>query len=246
MSDNPKTNDQLVEENKLLLQRIADLEQLEVERQQQAQAGLTALKGRENLLREVYHQTNNNLATICNLLYMQANRIEDLPTRMVLRSAEVRVRTMALVQEKFYRARDITRLDLNEIVKEISFLVYRSWQSEAPHATLKFDLTASLPVEAKTVIPCSLILHELISNALRFAFTDQRRAEILVRLTQPAEGEVELTVADNGSGLSEEIDLERLDTMGLHLVHLLGERQLGGKIDLNSQDGTCWTIRFKV
>ena len=246
MNDDLATTNPLVEENRLLLQRIVEFERLEVERLEQAQNALAALKERENLLREVYHQTNNNLATICNLLYMQSIRMEDNPARQALRSAETRVRTMALIQEKFYRAKDITRLDLNELVKDISALVYRSWHTEASLAGLKFDLTDPLPVQAKVVIPIGLILHELISNALKYAFPDQRRGEVRVSLSQPVEGEVEMVVADNGIGISEDVDLELLDPMGLHLVQLLAERQLGGKVDLDSKNGTRWTIRFKV
>ena len=246
MNDDLATTNPLVEENRLLLQRIVEFERLEVERLEQAQNALAALKERENLLREVYHQTNNNLATICNLLYMQSIRMEDNPARQALRSAETRVRTMALIQEKFYRAKDITRLDLNELVKDISALVYRSWHTEASLAGLKFDLTDPLPVQAKVVIPIGLILHELISNALKYAFPDQRRGEVRVSLSQPVEGEVEMVVADNGIGISDDVDLELLDPMGLHLVQLLAERQLGGKVDLDSKNGTRWTIRFKV
>ena len=235
---------QMMEDNKRLVQRVADLEKLEKDHAQREDQLQLMIKERENLLREVYHQTNNSMATICNLLFMQSNRAENAHLRQTLKGIENRIRTMALIQEKFYRSKDLVSLDLHTFVQEVSFLVYRSYQVDAPLVGLKFDLTAQPPVSARTIIPCGLILHELISNAMKFAFPDNRRGEIMVSLGLVDTGEVILGVADNGIGLPEDFDLERVNTMGLHLVQLLGERQLGGKVSLELKNGTAWFIHF--
>lgn len=235
---------QLIEENRRLVHRVAELEGFELDREQREDQIQSAIRERENLLREVYHQTNNSMATICNLLFMQSNRAENTYLRQTLKGIETRIRTMALIQEKFYRSKDLVSLDLHTFVQEVSLLVYRSYQMDAPFVSLKFNLLPQAPVSARTIIPCGLILHELISNAMKYAFPDNRRGEILVSLSLDESGSVTLGVADNGIGLPDDFDLERVNTMGLHLVQLLGERQLGGKVSLELKNGTSWFIHF--
>ncbi len=245
MSDQVQPSEHQLNTLQGLTERVLALEALEAQHQQELERATEALKERENLMREVYHQTNNNMATICNLMYMQASRTNDERTRLILKGTETRVRTMALVQEKFYRAKNMTRLNLGELVKEISFLVYQSYQTGAPLVAIKFDLEKHILVNARAVIPVGIILHELISNAMKFAFPDGASGEIEVSLQRSAQHEIELIVRDNGIGLPEDFDYLETDSMGLYLVQILGERQLGGKVEVCTSQGSCWRIRFK-
>ena len=94
-------------------------------------------------------------------------------------------------------------------------------------------------------IPCGLIINELVSNSLKHAFPENRGGKINVGLRSVEKNEIELKVSDNGVGLSEDIDIRKTKSLGLHLVTILGEDQLGGKIRLNRTGGTEFKIRFK-
>ncbi len=246
MNDDTRTNQHLLEELQRAHNRINELEACLKGREQEERHAQEALKKRENILRETYHHSNNAMATICNLLYLQASRASDEPTRNLLKSVENKVRTMALILEKYYRASDIEKLDFNDLVREISFHVFRSYQVGGSQVILRLDLSDSQLAPSRVVIPSGLILNELISNAMKFAFVDGRRGEITVSLHRAPGDMVELGVADNGVGMPDAVDSAQPETLGLHLVQLLGERQLGGSVTLVKNQGLQWLIRFQV
>jgi two-component sensor histidine kinase len=95
-----------------------------------------------------------------------------------------------------------------------------------------------------TSIPCGLILNELVSNALKHAFTEGKEGEINIRM-RLEDNRVALTVQDNGIGFSKSIDLTNLKSMGLRLVNIL-VRQMNGKIEMRVDSGTTWTITFSI
>ena len=90
-----------------------------------------------------------------------------------------------------------------------------------------------------------MIINELVSNSLKYAFPQKREGKISITLRPFNEDELELTVSDDGVGISEDLDIEQTDTMGLYLVKLLAEHQLDGQIELNRPEGTLFRIKFK-
>ncbi len=96
-----------------------------------------------------------------------------------------------------------------------------------------------------TAIPCGLIINELITNALKYAFPDNREGEIKIAIYKSKDHMHELHVSDNGIGIPEEIDYKHTKSMGLHVVNTLS-RQLSAKIELLRSVGTDFRISFKV
>ncbi|MBT6502046.1 MAG: sensor histidine kinase [Deltaproteobacteria bacterium] len=102
-----------------------------------------------------------------------------------------------------------------------------------------------IPIGINQASPIGLIINELISNSLKYAFPDDRQGEIKVRMKK-LDKELELTVMDNGAGMREDFDWENSSTLGLKLVRTLVENQLDGSIDLDNTNGTKFTIKFNI
>jgi PAS domain S-box-containing protein len=203
-----------------------------------------ALRGKEVLLKEVCHRTKNNMTSICSILKLQSVLIKDEQSLNILRDIENRIGSMALVQEKLYRSEDITNIDLREYVKDLADTVFKNYQAIPPKVLLKFDVEPVI-VTTNTAIPCGLILSELLSNAMKYAFPGDKRGEINISLHTTGESEIELGVSDNGVGLSKDLDFRNADSLGLKLVIMLAEGQLHGRVDLKGDKGTEFLIRFK-
>jgi two-component sensor histidine kinase len=93
-------------------------------------------------------------------------------------------------------------------------------------------------------IPCGLIINELVTNSLKYAFPDGRKGEIDIAFRQKNSNMYELFVGDNGVGISKDLDINNTDSLGLRLVTMLVNDQLEGQIDLNRDNGTNFSIRF--
>jgi two-component sensor histidine kinase len=203
-----------------------------------------ALGEKDVLLKEVCHRTKNNMASICSILKLKSALIEDEQSLTILQDIENRISSMALVQEKLYRSEDITNIDLREYVKDLAYEVLKNYQAIPPKVSLKFDVEP-VTVSTNTAIPCALILSELLSNAMKYAFPGDKRGEITITLHTTGEGEIELGVSDNGVGMSNDFDFRNSDSLGLKLVTTLAEGQLRGHVDLKGDKGTEFLIRFK-
>jgi two-component sensor histidine kinase len=212
----------------------------EMEEKEQAREELMlSLQEKEVLLREVHHRVKNNLQVISSLLSLQsANRYGD-PTA-ALRESRDRIRSMALIHEKLYRSDDIAHIDFREYVEALTAGLQRSYfpgpgvrvSTEVEGVSLNIDLAIS----------CGLIVKELVSNALKYAFPDGRSGEIHIGLVHAGRNYV-LTVGDNGVGLPPGLDFRNTPSLGLQLVNMLVD-QLEGTVELDSAGGTRFKITF--
>ena len=200
-----------------------------------------ALAEKEVLLREVHHRVKNNLQALIYLIEMQAEVNKGEEVRHALKDLQGRVRAMGLVHEKLYQAKDLARIDFSEYLEDLtSYLLYALGAGRSIALNLN---AAGIFININTAIPCGMIVTELVTNALKHAFPEDREGEIGVefRLQQ---GEYVLTVSDNGVGLPPELAWRATDSLGLKLVNIWATYQLEGNIEVNTQNGTAFTIRF--
>ena len=204
-----------------------------------------SLKEKEVLLREVYHRVKNNLQVISSLLNLQSDAIRDPETLRLIRDTQDRVRSMALVHEKLYRAKDLSRIDFAEYAQQLVTMLARSYRTASKPVNVRFEL-AKVRLNLDTSVPCGLILNELVSNALKYAFPNDGlvEAEVTVTLSIEKEGFHLLTISDNGVGIPEEIDISNTPTLGLQVVSMLSE-QLGGSVQLERGNGTKFRVMFR-
>jgi PAS domain S-box-containing protein len=218
-----------------LQQQIADRERAEEQLKE-------SLQEKEVLLKEIHHRVKNNLQVISSLLNLQAALLQDEHARTLFRESQHRVKTMALIHEKLYQSNTLREIDFSGYVRSLISEIYTSYQPFDSTVELVVDvMDAHLGIDA--AIPCGLVVNELISNALKYAFP-QRRGTIRVTFTESSEKWYELVVCDDGIGLPSHIVLDRLNSLGLQLVKGLVEEQLGGVLELERHQGTIWRIRF--
>ena len=212
-------------------------------RQMEAQIK-ASLEEKEVLLRELYHRTKNNMQVICSMLALQSAYTQDEQVLKIFQETENRIKSMALVHQKLYQSENLSSVDLKVYINDLAELLVRSYRVESNRILLIFDMD-SLPVLIDTAIPCGLILNELISNSLKYAFPGEMEGEIRIQLRKTGEGEIELQVSDNGVGIPEGFDFRKSETMGLQNVFAIVEHQLQGEVKFEVNNGITCQIRFK-
>jgi two-component sensor histidine kinase len=200
-----------------------------------------ALAAKAVLLQEVHHRVKNNLQIISSLLSLQA---DSLPSgaQAALEKSQRRVRSMALIHEQLYTNGDVGRLDFKEYVKSLTAELFGAFAANSGIVRLRLDLD-SIVLDMHQSAPCGLILNELVTNSLKYAFPNSRAGEILVSLHRGSGNIVTLQVADNGIGMTPGLDWKESKTLGLRIVNIL-TRQLGGSLHLEPGEGTDFTVSF--
>jgi len=204
----------------------------------------SSLKEKEVLLSEIHHRVKNNMQVISSLLKLQSAKIEDKKYVDLFKDSENRIRSMSLIHEKLYQSKDFANVDFNGYVKSIANHLIRSY-AVAPDKIRLNTKIEDVSLGLDNAIPCGLIINELISNSLKYAFPKDRKGEINIVLREINSHEIQLTVSDDGIGIPAEIDIRETESLGLQLVHILAENQLEGSIELDREAGTAFRIRFK-
>jgi two-component sensor histidine kinase len=201
-----------------------------------------ALREKETLLQEIYHRTKNNMQVIIALLRLQLRSISDPAVEEIFRDTEDRIMSMSLVHEKLYQSGDLSNLDLREYLGGLSGFLLESFGME-DRVKLSVDVE-DIPLSIDSITPLGLIVNELMTNSLKYAFPNGNGEIKLTGRLLPT-GEIEVRCWDNGKGLPRDLDLKKVDSLGLRLVHTLSELQLGGNIELGRASGTEFILRFR-
>ncbi|HEY9803284.1 MAG TPA: PAS domain S-box protein [Leptolyngbyaceae cyanobacterium] len=199
-----------------------------------------SLKEKEVLLKEIHHRVKNNLGIVSSLLQMQSRRTQDSQARDILRDSQNRIASIALVHEKLYRSNDLANIDFAQYIPDLTTHLFDSYNVSSNCIRLNIQVE-DVSLDIETAIPCGLIINELVSNALKYAFPHNRGGEIQVRLFQEKDQSLTLIVQDNGIGLPAEFDNKKAKTLGVTLVQGL-VKQLRAKLAIQSQAGTEFKI----
>ncbi|MCB9136613.1 MAG: hypothetical protein H6636_14405, partial [Anaerolineales bacterium] len=233
-----------------LLRTIADKASYSIENarllqltQNKLDEQITLLHEKEVLLKEIHHRVKNNLQIISSLLNLQSNYVKDPGSLRALHDSQARVRSMALIHEKLYQSNSLAKIDFGEYVQSLAKDLFRSYQRSLGEIELKVE-AAEIALDLDYAIPCGLILNELLTNALKYAFPKGRKGQLWIELTILPDQRVCLKVADNGIGLPEGFDLTKSSSLGLQLVRNLVS-QIEGKLELQRSGGTAFLISFR-
>jgi PAS domain S-box-containing protein len=215
-----------------------------------------SLAEKEVLLREVHHRVKNNMAAIIGLFEMQRQAMDDPGARTILAELSSRVRAMSLVHEKLYRSTSLARVDFQDYCHSLISHLRNSFSPLFIRCEIA-ALEVTLPLDL--AVPCGIIINELVTNALKYAFPDNiqnntndgkgdsGRATYRILVSLEHQDDIfTLTVADNGVGLPPGYDWSTAKTMGLTLVRMLGQHQLGGRYQIDNTEGTTFTLIFPV
>jgi PAS domain S-box-containing protein len=218
----------------------------DITQRKQAEEQIKAsLREKEVLLQEIHHRVKNNMQIISSLLKLQENYIEDDHLLEVFRDSQNRIQSMALVHEKLYQSKDLASINFSEYIKSLAYSLFRSSRTDVGRVTLKIEVE-DVSLGSNHAIPCGLIINELVSNCLKHAFPGNKKGGITINVCSRGRNEIELTVADDGVGIPEDIDFQNAESLGLRLVTILAENQLNGRITLDRTGGTTICITFRV
>ena len=204
-----------------------------------------SLKEKEALLKEIHHRVKNNMQIISSLLSLQSRYIKDKESFGVFKESQNRVKSMAMIHERLYNSKGLSNIDFREYIENLVYDLFYSYGINQNFIKIQID-TDNISLNVDTAIPCGLIINELVTNSIKYAFPGEeckrKECKIYVKLHRNNENFL-LVVGDNGTGLPEDLDLEHSETLGLRLVRSLVD-QIDGTIELHSNGKTEFKIIF--
>lgn len=203
-----------------------------------------SLHEKEALLKEIHHRVKNNLQVISSLLALQARAVPDEATRKKFHESRDRVHSMALLHESLYQSNNLAWIDFPVYIRQLADHLFRSYGVAAERIHLRTDLQ-KLFLNMDTAVPCGLIINELLSNSLKYAFPEGREGEIHLELRENPDRTARLTVGDNGVGLDPGFDWANARSLGLRLVRTLAQ-QLDGTLEVGQGPGTGFQLIFPI
>ena len=201
-----------------------------------------ALREKDVLLDEVHHRVKNNLQVIISLLGLQARSIKDSATRIKFDESRYRIQAMAILHEILDESSNLAEIDFANYLQRLVTHLVRSYGAIGRIRTqLRLD---PLSCHRDVALPCGLIVNEVMSNALKYAFPGGKAGEVQIELRRESSGRIHLLIADNGIGLPQGCDWQTSPTLGLRLVRTLA-RQIEANLQVNSDHGTAFSITFR-
>lgn len=204
---------------------------------------IQSLKEKEVLLKEVHHRVKNNMQVISSILNLQSSYVKDVYALNLLKECQNRIKSMAFIHESLYQTKNFESVNFSEYVTILSKNLIHSYSINTQKIKLVLTLD-KLFLNLDTSIPCGLIINEIISNSLKYAFPDNRDGIIFVNL-KANKNAIKIEAGDNGIGIPKDLDIKQTQTLGLQLVDTLIE-QIGGTVTLDRTRGTKFIIDFKI
>ena len=200
------------------------------------------LEEKDILLREVYHRTKNNMLVIISMLALQIDDIEDKGARKIFEEMEHRIRAMALVHEHLYQSENLVEINLGDYLAKMA-------RTQVDHMTFSDQIEVrvdycQVTIPFDTAVPLGLVVSELITNAVKYAFPTGKKGIIRLQLSAK-DGYFHLIVEDNGVGLPPEINVNDASSFGLQITHNMVTKQLRGTLRVERKKGTAFHINFK-
>jgi PAS domain S-box-containing protein len=204
-----------------------------------------SLKEKEVLLKEVHHRVKNNLQVITSILSLQSTTIKDKKILDFLSESQNRIKSMAYIHESLYQTKDFTRINFSEYIQSLSKNLLHSYNINNKSIGLRLDIE-DVYLNLDLAIPCGLIINELVSNALKYAFPRGAKGNVGIKLQKKGKT-LALSVRDSGIGFPQNLDFRNTESLGLQLVTTLTE-QISGEISMKStaSKGTEFLIKFKT
>ncbi len=155
-----------------------------------------------------------------------------------------KIKAMSLVHQKLYQSQDLSRINLKDYINDLINLLMKSYGVRAETISLNMELE-NIYVLIDSAVPLGLVLNEMISNVFKHAFSDNEKDEISIRLYKEKDDTINIHLCDNGVGIPDDINLEKVNTMGLQTVFDLVKFQLKGEVTYKVKNGLQWHIKLK-
>lgn len=243
-------NEQIIRQKQDLEKTIARLQDEIQQRQivseklrKQSEELHHSLQEKEMLLREIHHRIKNNMLIVISMLELQRQEMEGERQREIFKEMENRIRSMALVHEKLYSSNSISHIDIATYLHDVAKSLLSSMVID-DRITLELQ-AEPISIDIDHAIPVGLVINEIITNAVKHAFPEGRNGKISVAVKRTHDNQIELTVADDGIGIAEDVDILQSSSFGTGIIiGALVKMQLKGNIEVEHEEGTKYTISF--
>jgi len=201
-----------------------------------------SLKEKEVLLREIHHRVKNNFTVIQSLLELQLKDISDDKSREYFDDAQNRIQSMTMIHEMLQGSDDLKHINTKNYIYKVVDTLLNSYKIDSHAVRLHKDIE-DISLDVDTMIPLGLIINELVTNALKYAFPDNVEGMLNISLKKKVDNNYELIIKDTGVGLPEGFDLKKVKSLGLKIVNMLS-KQIRGTLEVSSRDGAEFRIVF--
>jgi len=202
----------------------------------------TSLREKEVMLQEIYHRVKNNMQIISSMLKLQSVHVTDETSLNLFKNCQNRVRSMSLIHEKLYRSKDLSRINFEDYINSLIRNLFISYGISGKRIHFNID-AKGIFLKLNTAIPCGLIINELITNSLKHAFPDDKKGNIIIKLSKDKKDKFTLVIRNDGIDFPEEIDLENSSSFGMQLVNIL-KQQLHAESEIDRKGGTTFKFMF--
>ncbi len=201
-----------------------------------------ALREKEVLLKEIHHRIKNNMQIIYSLLNLQSHNIKDKGALELIKESQNQIRSMLMIHEDLYQSDNLAKIDFNNYVNNFIINLFDVYRIDRTLIKKQINIK-KIFLKINLAIPCALIINELVSNSLKYAFPNGRKGKIFIKLSKVNKIYYELVVGDNGVGLPKNINFKKKNSLGLNLVSTL-IKQIYGKLEIKRNKGTRFIIKF--
>lgn len=200
-----------------------------------------SLREKEILLKEIHHRVKNNLQIISSLLCLQSDFIYDERDRALFTDSQNRILSMALVHEKLYQSTNLSEINMQEYIMNLSDDLLCSFCSDSSQVAISIH-AEEVVIPINIAIPCALLINEILSNSIKYAFPGNRNGKVTISMNK-TDGKTMLIIADDGVGIPDQIGFDNSTSMGMMLISALTS-QLRGTVHIDRTGGTRFTIVF--
>ncbi|MBN1194748.1 MAG: PAS domain S-box protein [Methanomicrobiaceae archaeon] len=204
-----------------------------------------SLSEKDVLMKELHHRVKNNLQVISALIALQSDTIDNGAAKTALSNAQERIMSIAILHENLYKSKDFLHIDFSAYIDNLVSHLSSVFGTEQRNVSITTHVgIRDLTID--TAIPCGLIVSEIVSNSMKYAFPDNRAGIITINITRDPEGVCTMIVADDGVGFTPGEREDHAPSLGLHLIRLLATGQLDGTLDIDTGNGVTFKIQFKM
>ncbi len=201
-----------------------------------------SLQENQLLVKEIHHRVKNNMQIISSILNLESFKIGDSAVRNLFDNCQKRIQAMSMVHERLYKSERIANIEIGAYVKDLVASIHDSYRNVSGTVEIRASLdTAS--IDLNTAIPLGLIINEIVTNSLKYAFEGRDRGTLDIAFRRDAGGGHEFIIADDGKGIPDEYASTETKSLGLTLIRTL-MTQMRGTMELEVNGGTRYTLRF--
>ncbi len=208
---------------------------------EELKSSVVSLREKEQLLREIHHRVKNNLQIISSLLNLQTHNVQDEKFLALIRESRNRIKSMALVHEMLYATTDLSKIKLKNYIDTLCASIYQSYRLPDVKVSFNLQIPEDIFLEIDKMIHLGMILNEIISNSLKYAF-DANDGLISISIQQTST-HYTVSIADNGKGLPIGFEQEKHGNLGMQLIYML-TGQLNGNVEIDDKKGVTYKITF--